>query len=155
MSEERTVFLRTGLLQKSLFQKSLMAALAVSGLVTAAVMVRPAKAQTSDATSFYTPASFSTASGEQVYRTVCQSCHMPAGEGALGGSEYPALAGNPKLAAAPFVAMMVLDGRAGMPGLGQMLSDQQVAEVTHYVRTHFGNDYPEAMTANDVKAMRR
>lgn len=149
MSEERV-----DLFRKDFFQKSLMGALAVAGLITAAVMVRPAKAQTSDATSFYTPANFSTASGEQVYRTVCQGCHMPSGEGALGGGEYPALAGNPKLAAAPYVAMMVLDGRAGMPGLGQMLSDQQVAEVTHYIRTHFGNDYPEAMTANDVKAMR-
>lgn len=149
MSEERV-----GLFRKDFFQKSLMGALAVAGLITAAVMVRPAKAQTSDATSFYTPANFSTASGEQVYRTVCQGCHMPSGEGALGGGEYPALAGNPKLAAAPYVATMVLDGRAGMPGLGQMLSDQQVAEVTHYIRTHFGNDYPEAMTANDVKAMR-
>ncbi len=138
----------------SLFRAASVVVLALAASITAATLVRPAKAQTSDATSFYTPASFSTASGEEVYRTVCQSCHMPAGEGALGGGEYPALAGNPKLAAAPFVAMMVLDGRAGMPGLGQMLSDQQVAEVTHYVRTHFGNDYPEAMTASDVKAMR-
>jgi mono/diheme cytochrome c family protein len=139
---------------KSLFRAGSIGVLTVAASITVAVLVRPAKAQTSDATSFYTSASFSTASGEEVYRTVCQSCHMPAGEGALGGGEYPALAGNPKLAAAPFVAMMVLDGRAGMPGLGQMLSDQQVAEVTHYVRTHFGNDYPEAMTASDVKAMR-
>ena len=138
----------------SLFRTASVVVLALAASITVAPVVRPAKAQTSDATSFYTPASFSTASGEEVYRTVCQSCHMPAGEGALGGGEYPALAGNPKLAAAPFVAMMVLDGRAGMPGLGQMLSDQQVAEVTHYVRTHFGNDYPEAMTASDVKAMR-
>lgn len=149
MSEERM-----GLFRPARFQTCLMVVLAVMALITAAMLVRPAKAQTSDATSFYTPAAFSTASGEQVYRTVCQSCHMPAGEGALGSGEYPALAGNPKLAAAPYVAMMVLDGRAGMPGLGQMLSDQQVAEVTHYVRTHFGNDYPETMTANDVKAMR-
>lgn len=138
----------------SLFRTASVVVLALAASITVATVVRPAKAQTSDATSFYTPASFSTASGEEVYRTVCQSCHMPAGEGALGGGEYPALAGNPKLAAAPFVAMMVLDGRAGMPGLGQMLSDQQVAEVTHYVRTHFGNDYPDAMTASDVKAMR-
>jgi mono/diheme cytochrome c family protein len=138
----------------ALLQTGLMVVLAVAALIVAAMLIRSAKAQSSDATSFYTPSSFSTASGEQVYRTVCQSCHMPAGEGALGGGEYPALAGNPKLAAAPYVAMMVLDGRAGMPGLGPMLSDRQVAEVTHYVRTHFGNDYPEAMTADDVKAMR-
>ncbi|MEE7566238.1 cytochrome C biogenesis protein CcdA, partial [Xanthomonas sp. Kuri4-3] len=68
--------------------------------------------------------------------------------------EYPALAGNPKLAAAPFVTMMVVDGRGGMPGFGGMLNDQQVAEVVAYVRTHFGNAYPDAVTADDVKPFR-
>ena len=29
-----------------------------------------------------------------------------------------------------------------MPPLGQMMSDQQVADVVNYVRTHFGNSYP-------------
>lgn len=71
-----------------------------------------------------------------------------------GAGEYPALAGNPKLAAAPYVTMMVLDGHAGMPGFGDMLTDRQVAEVVSYVRTHFGNDHAEVVTVDDVKLLR-
>jgi mono/diheme cytochrome c family protein len=36
-----------------------------------------------------------------------------------------------------------------------MLSDDQVAAVVNYVRTHFGNIYDDAVTAQDVKAVRR
>jgi mono/diheme cytochrome c family protein len=42
-----------------------------------------------------------------------------------------------------------------MPPLGDMLSDEQVAAVVNYVRTHFGNNYSDAATADDVKAVRR
>jgi len=41
-----------------------------------------------------------------------------------------------------------------MPPLGRMMSDQQAAEVTNYVRTHFGNRYKDPVTAADAKAMR-
>ncbi|MEA9577577.1 cytochrome c [Xanthomonas nasturtii] len=116
--------------------------------------LRDAQAQSSDATALYPQKGFATASGEHVYRAVCQGCHMPAGSGAQGAGEYPALAGNPKLAAAPYVTMMVLDGNAGMPGFGDMLTDRQVAEVVSYVRTHFGNDHAERVTADDVKLLR-
>lgn len=71
-----------------------------------------------------------------------------------GAGDYPALADNPKLAAGPYVTMMVLDGHAGMPGFGDMLDDRQVAEVVSYVRTHFGNDYAEHVTIEDVKSLR-
>ncbi|KQR13155.1 MULTISPECIES: c-type cytochrome [Xanthomonas] len=116
--------------------------------------LRDAQAQSSDATALYPQKGFATASGEHVYRAVCQGCHMPAGSGAQGAGDYPALAGNPKLAAAPYVTMMVLDGNAGMPGFGDMLTDRQVAEVVSYVRTHFGNDHAERVTADDVKLLR-
>jgi mono/diheme cytochrome c family protein len=36
-----------------------------------------------------------------------------------------------------------------------MLSDDQVAAVVNYVRTHFGNNYQDAVTAEDVKTARR
>ena len=42
-----------------------------------------------------------------------------------------------------------------MPPVGKMMSDEQVAAVINYVRTHFGNDYHDAVTAEDVKAARR
>ena len=43
----------------------------------------------------------------------------------------------------------------GMPPVGQMMSDQQIADVINYVRTHFGNAYDDAVSAADVEAARR
>jgi mono/diheme cytochrome c family protein len=34
------------------------------------------------------------------------------------------------------------------------MSDDQVAEVVNYLRTHFGNQYQDAVTAEDVKTVR-
>ncbi|WP_372393061.1 cytochrome c [Xanthomonas sp. NCPPB 3582] len=140
----------------SLLPRTLVVAVAlVIGALLLPPGMRSARAQSSDATALYPQQGFATASGEHVYRAVCQGCHMPAGTGAQGAGEYPALAGNPKLAAAPYVTMMVLDGHAGMPGFGDMLTDRQVAEVVSYVRTHFGNDHAERVTVDDVKLLRQ
>ena len=97
---------------------------------------------------------FSETSGEALYRAVCQSCHMADGQGAQGAGMYPALAANPKLASGKYPALNVLHGRKGMPAFKAMMSDQQVAEVTNYVRTHMGNNYKDALTAADIKALR-
>ncbi|MDB5445373.1 MAG: cytochrome c class, partial [Phenylobacterium sp.] len=35
--------------------------------------------------------------GEQVYRVVCQACHMADAKGATGAATIPALAANPRL----------------------------------------------------------
>ena len=35
-----------------------------------------------------------------------------------------------------------------------MMTDEQVAAVVNYVRTHFGNDYTDPVTAQDVKSVR-
>lgn len=113
-----------------------------------------ARAQSSDATPLYPQAGFGAADGRTVYQAICQGCHMSEGQGALGAGEYPALAGNPKLAAAPYVAMMVLDGHAGMPGFAGMLNDRQVVEVVGYVRSHFGNGYSDALSVEDVRSLR-
>ena len=36
-----------------------------------------------------------------------------------------------------------------------MMSDDQVAAVVNYLRTHFGNDYQDEVTAEDVKVVHR
>jgi mono/diheme cytochrome c family protein len=97
---------------------------------------------------------FSQKDGESLYRAVCQSCHMADGRGAQAAGMYPALAGNAKLAASSYPAYNVLHGRKGMPGFKNMLTDEQVAEVTNYVRTHMGNAYKDLITPADVKALR-
>jgi mono/diheme cytochrome c family protein len=48
----------------------------------------------------------------------------------------------------------VVNGQKAMPAFGPMLSDQQIADVINYVRTHFGNNYKDAVKPADVKAAR-
>jgi len=129
------------------------------GMIHAAVLAAlalgagPASAQSRGAPWSATP-TVQASEGEGVYREVCQACHMPRGQGAEGAAAYPALADNPRLEAAGYPLTLVLNGQRAMPGFGHMLTDAQVAEVVTYIRTHFGNDYREPVTAEDVRGMR-
>lgn len=49
---------------------------------------------------------------------------------------------------------VILHGQKGMPPVGSMMSDDQVAAVVNYVRTNFGNDYKDPVTAEDVAGAR-
>jgi mono/diheme cytochrome c family protein len=98
---------------------------------------------------------FSETTGEALYANVCQACHMPDGKGATGAGTYPALAGNRNLAAAGYPVTVVLHGLRGMPPVGYFMTDDQVAAVVNYVRTHFGNNYSDAVNAGDAKAVRQ
>ena len=94
-------------------------------------------------------------SGEAVYQHVCQGCHMPDGKGAMGaGARFPAFADNPKLQSSAYPVYVILNGYGGMPWLGGILNDQQIADVVNYIRTHFGNHYTDAITARDVATQR-
>jgi mono/diheme cytochrome c family protein len=110
-----------------------------------------------------TPDALSKAGGEEIYRCVCQGCHMADGRGAQGAGTYPALAENPNLASAQFTAATVALGRHNMPhfapqkDLGEFeafvtmhLDDAEIAAVVNYVRSHFGNRYADELTAADV-----
>jgi mono/diheme cytochrome c family protein len=92
--------------------------------------------------------------GAAVFQHVCQGCHMPGGVGAVGAGRFPALAHNAKLATAGYPISMVLNGNGGMPWFNGALSDSQIADVVNYVRTHFGNNYTDMVTAADVAAVR-
>jgi mono/diheme cytochrome c family protein len=92
--------------------------------------------------------------GAEVYQHVCQGCHMPGGAGAVGAragaGAFPALAHNAKLAESGYPVSMVLNGHGGMPWFNGTLSDAQIAMVVTYIRTHFGNDYPDPVSADFV-----
>ena len=92
--------------------------------------------------------------GQAMYEHVCQECHMPDAQGATGAGTYPALAADPRLAAKTYPVYMVVNGKGAMPRLGEYMDDEQVAAVVNYVRTHFGNQYTDAVTAADAKAVR-
>jgi len=122
--------------------------------LAASLIAASAVAQSPDAR-FVNPARFMAATGEGLYADVCQGCHMPEGVGASGAGTYPALARNPKLAAAGYPLALVVRGRNGMPPFGDLLTDIQVAAVVNYVRTHFGNHFADEVTAADAKAARQ
>jgi mono/diheme cytochrome c family protein len=93
---------------------------------------------------------FTEQTGEALYANVCQACHMDQGQGAVGAGRYPALAKDANLEAGGYPVTVVLHGLNAMPPLGDMMSDEQVAAVVNFVRTNFGNDYKDAVTAQDV-----
>jgi mono/diheme cytochrome c family protein len=94
-------------------------------------------------------------SGDELFVNVCQGCHMPDGRGATGAGAYPSLAGNDHLETGGYPIAVIVNGQRGMPPFGEMMSDDQIAAVVNYVRTHFGNRYDDAVTPADVRAARR
>ena len=95
-----------------------------------------------------------TQGGEALYKEICQACHMPDAKGASGAGAYPSLAANPKLASKAYPVLVVVNGLKAMPSFGDPLSDQQIADVVNYTRSHFGNRYIDAVTPDEVKALR-
>ena len=98
---------------------------------------------------------FTEKSGEQLFSSVCRGCHMSDAKGAAGAGTYPSLAGNRNLESSGYPIGVVVNGQRGMPPFGSMMSNDQVAAVVNYLRTHFDNLYRDEVTADDVKAVRR
>jgi mono/diheme cytochrome c family protein len=99
--------------------------------------------------------SFVEMSGEELFNNVCRGCHMGDGLGASGAGSYPSLAKNQNLQSSGYPITLVVRGQRAMPPFGDMMNDDQVAAVVNYVRTHFGNNYRDAVTAKDVKDARK
>jgi mono/diheme cytochrome c family protein len=98
---------------------------------------------------------FSEQGGADLFRNICAACHQADAKGAVGAATYPPLVADKNLASTDFMLGELLGEARGMPAVGGMMSDQQVADVINYVRTHFGNAYPDAISAADVSAARR
>ena len=128
-------------------------ALIAGCLALTGVMAASAGAQsTADAAA--ATAEFNGPTGEDTFMRVCAACHMPDAKGAEGAGFYPALADNPRLSSGAYPVYVVMNGMNGMPPLGELMTDEQVADVVNYVRTHFGNEYRDAVKAADVSALR-
>ena len=128
--------------------------LALVGALAATAVAQSASPVAADAAAA-APAAVVAVTGEDTYQHVCAACHMPDALGATGAGTYPALASNPRLMAGAYPLYVVMNGKNGMPPMGDMLTDAQVADVVNYVRTHFGNDYTSMpVTPEQVVAMR-
>ena len=117
-----------------------------------------------DDSAFTSTAGIGAVSGAEIYTHICQGCHMPQGQGAVGAGHYPKLAGDAALVSWQYVALTVLQGKDGMPPFGLPadqvfetrtvhLSDAQIADVVNYVRGNFGNRYKSTVTAAQVATL--
>jgi mono/diheme cytochrome c family protein len=109
------------------------------------------------------PAPAQMAGGEKIYKGACVACHEIDGSGAP--RIYPPLPGNANLQSADPLSTIriILDGaetittprapnKGSMPGYAK-LSDQEIADVSTYIRNAWGNAAP-AVTAIDVARAR-
>lgn len=96
----------------------------------------------------------------KLYSDNCAACHQDHGTGIAGA--VPPLAGNPAVTPAqPYnVIMVVLGGLpaignySAMPSFAGRLSDGQIADLTNYLRTSWGNQAAPNATASMVAAWR-
>lgn len=131
------------------------APLVVAALLATVSLGAQAQADLRSGSIFSSGMKFEEKDGESLYRGICQGCHMPDAKGAQGAGVYPALASNPRLTAKQYPAIMVLKGSRAMPSFAMGLDDAQVAAVVNYIRSHFGNDYRDTLSAAEVKALRK
>ncbi len=105
------------------------------------------------------------ADGEKLYRSACVACHEADGSGAP--RIYPPLPGNANLQSAdPASALrIILEGaetittprapnKGSMPAYAGKMSDQQIADVTTYIRNSWGNAAAPVTPAQVAKARR-
>ena len=93
------------------------------------------------------------ARGEQVYGSVCVSCHQPGGTG--NPPAFPALAGNEQLLSdADWHTNTVINGVSGaaMPAFRRTLNPVEIAAVVTYTRNAWGNDSGDSVQPSDVAA---
>jgi mono/diheme cytochrome c family protein len=103
--------------------------------------------------------------GKEVYAHNCIACHEA--DGSSSPRVYPPLNGNALLQSTDPASTLriILDGAqtvttprapntGSMPGYAKQLSDQQIADVTNYIRNSWGNAAP-VVTADQVAKARR
>jgi len=104
--------------------------------------------------------------GQEIYAHNCIACHEA--DGSSSPRVYPPLNGNALLQSADPVSTLriTLDGAqsvttprapnpGSMPGYAKQLSDQEIADVTNYIRNSWGNAAPVVTAGQVAKARNR
>jgi mono/diheme cytochrome c family protein len=108
-----------------------LAVLALAGGVSSGCGGGDDEASTAPATTTATePGAGQTASGAQLFRDNCQSCHGPEGTGGHVGPDLQKSSVAENLAQ---VEKQVRNGGGGMPPFSGVLSDKEIDVVAHYV----------------------
>jgi len=132
-------------------------------LVLALAVAAPWPARADDA-GIFNASILVTTDGRQIFEQICQGCHMPDARGATGAGHYPSLNKDATLASRQYMALTVVAGRRNMPAFGVgraigfvgpplTLTEEQIAAVVNYVRTHFGNHYSDPISAGEVRSL--
>jgi mono/diheme cytochrome c family protein len=132
-------------------------AFAAAGLVVAthSVAMAQSTAPAASAPAAVAPAAgagtgYTAADGAALFGTVgCSDCHGAQGQGDFG----PRLVGSAQTTDPKSLVNRILFGGGAMPGLGDQLSDLQIAAVVNYVRTTL-NTYTDTITPDVVTAIR-
>ena len=98
--------------------------------------------------------------GTKLYVDNCSGCHQSSGRGITG--VIPPLAGNPVVIAAEpnnIIKVMIRgiqrrDGYIAMPAFASRLNDQEILEITNYVRSSWGNGANTNATKSLVEKIR-
>jgi mono/diheme cytochrome c family protein len=111
------------------------------------------------------PARAQMENGERLYKGACIACHEADGSGAP--RIYPPLPGNANLQSedASSAIRIILDGaetittprapnKGSMPAYAKKMSDQEIADVTTYIRNAWGNS-ASVVAADQVAKARR
>jgi mono/diheme cytochrome c family protein len=111
------------------------------------------------------PSEATMASGKALYAHACVACHEV--DGSSAPRIYPPLPGNALLQSADpsSTLRIILDGAqtvttprapntGSMPGYAKQWSDQEIADVTNYIRNSWGNAAP-LVTAEQVARARK
>src|SRR6185369_455993 len=106
------------------------------------------------------------ADGEKVYRGACIACHEA--DGSSAPRIYPPLPANANLQSADPASTIriILNGaesittprapnKGSMPAYAAKLTDQQIADVTTYIRNAWGNAAPGVTAADVAKARKK
>jgi mono/diheme cytochrome c family protein len=111
-----------------------------------------------------TPLNASNQAGETLWMSACATCHRDDGAGTMEG-HFPTLRHNTTSGASQpdNLVMTILEGtrrqngqaESVMPAFGHKLNDQQIADLTNYVRTRFGQgDQAQPVSAAFVAQQR-
>lgn len=110
--------------------------------------------QQNEVSSSASTSSGATLTSEQLYVQNCARCHGEDGAGGIG----PSLVNNPRLEDAAWTIRRVAIGGLGMPAYAYRLTNEQLADVTSYIRNNFENAYGDVTTqevANVVEQLPR
>ncbi|MRS15359.1 c-type cytochrome [Enterobacteriaceae bacterium RIT691] len=109
-----------------------------------------------------TPGTPSNLAGQTLYMRYCSTCHGPAGQGTE--DNVPSLSGNPMVQVAdptPLIRVIAQGAETPntkgnpsfrMPAYGDVLSDDEIRDVTNFVKESWGNGAPETNSDEVAKA---